>query len=78
MKQSTELLSDRFLQMRERCLSLAADLDRLGRASGGLDAIAGDPRYQDLRRAMAILLEDAPDRARRVLDVFSDHTSVIK
>lgn len=64
--------------MRSRCLSLAADLDRVQRGEGGEEVIKSDVRLQKLRQAIAILLEDspAPGRAERVLEVFSDKTTV--
>ena len=52
--------------MRWRCLSLAADLDRLDRAG------ATDPRREKLLKAIAILLDQNPDRAQRVQLLFSD------
>jgi hypothetical protein len=56
--------------MRWRCLSLAADLDRLDRAKAG----DSDPRLVKLRAAIAVLLEGAPNRAQRVQMIFSDTT----
>ena len=74
MKSSLELFSDQFLQMRERCLSLAADFDRLARSPGGLQAIAADPRLAQLRQAINIVLDAQADKARRVLETFSDQS----
>jgi hypothetical protein len=74
MKSSVELFSDQFLQMRERCLSLAADFDRLARSSGGLGTIDADPRLAQLRQAIGIVLDAQPDKDRRVLQTMSDHT----
>ncbi len=74
MKSSVDLFSDQFLQMRERCLSLAADYDRLARSPGGLEAISADPRLAQLRRAITIVLDAQPDKARRVLESFSDQS----
>ena len=62
-----------FIEMRWRCLSLAADLDRVHRAPGGPDALATDPRLVTLRRAIAVLQSSAdPDRAARVQMIFSE------
>ncbi len=58
------------LEMRWRCLSLAADLDRLDRAQSA----ATDPRLLQLREAISVLLDAVPDRARRVQMIFSDQT----
>lgn len=72
MRSSKQVFEEQFLQMRERCLSLAADLDRVGRASGGWDAVSSDARLAQLRQAISLLSDSAPNRASRVLDVFSD------
>ena len=74
MKSAPELFVEQFLQMRERCLSLAADLDRLARAPGGLAAAAKDPRFHLLHAALQVLQDDAPDHVRRVLDLMSDQS----
>jgi hypothetical protein len=72
MATSQEPLDQYFLEMRWRCLSLAADLDRVQR--GGDPAVQCDARLVKLRQAIASLLEDSPNRAERVQDIFSDHT----
>jgi hypothetical protein len=74
MRSASETLDQTFLEMRWRCLSLAADLDRMQRSTGGAEAMAADPRLADLRRAVAVLLEPAAGRAERVQLVFSDRT----
>jgi hypothetical protein len=78
MKPANEIFAEQFPQMRERCLSLAADLDRIGRSAGSLEAITTDPRLVELRQAIAILSDGRPDRARRVLEAFSDSTITVK
>ena len=60
--------------MRERCLSLAADFDRLARSPGGLNAIHSDPRLAQLQQAIGIVLDAQSEKARRVLESLSDHT----
>lgn len=74
MRSSADVLSDQFLQMRERCLSLAADFDRLARSPGGLNAISNDPRLAQLQHAIGVVLDARPEKARRVLESLSDHT----
>lgn len=71
-----QVLDRQFLQMRWRCLSLAADLDRIQRAAGGPDLLRQDPRLQTLFRAMGVLLDptDTPTRAEHVQMLFSDIT----
>ncbi len=61
-----------FLEMRWRCLSLAADLDRVGRGGGGVKAVEEDPRWIKLQKALAVLADPSPRRARRVQMIFSD------
>src|SRR5438045_8132488 len=67
-----DLLDDRFLEMRWRCLSLAADLDRIERAEGGKAALDSDVRLATLRRAVSVLLEGNTNRAEQVQLLFSD------
>jgi len=69
-----EILDNSFLEMRWRCLSLAADLDRIERAEGGVSILAVDSHAQQLRKAVAILLEGRQDRARQIQMLFSDTT----
>ena len=61
-----ELLDQSLLEMRWRCLSLAADLDRLERSG------KSDPRLDKLLAGIAILVDHQPNRARRVQMLFSD------
>jgi hypothetical protein len=72
MADAKKLLDETFLEMRWRCLSLAADLDRLDR--GGSESVSADTRIVKLRRALSVLLESAPNRAERVQMIFSDMT----
>ncbi len=75
MKTAVDVLEASFLEMRWRCLSLAADLDRIQRATGGARVLASDPRVQKLHSALAGILSDfagQPDRAERVQMLFSD------
>jgi hypothetical protein len=65
------ILDRTFLQMRCRVLDLAADLDRLDRASEP-HAISDDERLRKLRQAMETLLESRSDRAQQVQMIFSD------
>ncbi|HMN96093.1 MAG TPA: hypothetical protein PKC43_01330 [Phycisphaerales bacterium] len=62
-----------FLEHRAKLLDLAAFLDRLDRAE---DDTAGDDfRVAALRRAAGILVDGVPDRARRILELFSDRST---
>ena len=66
MADAKDVLEQQFLEMRWRTLSLAADLDRIGRAGGGTEALARDPRVMKLRKAFELLLSERGDRAARV------------
>jgi hypothetical protein len=75
MADSKDLVEQQFLEMRWRTLSLAADLDRIGRANGGAATLAQDARLAKLRRAFEVLsLSDATNRAEQVQMIFSDMT----
>lgn len=74
MLTARQLLDRSYLAMRERILSLAADLDRLQRPADGPELLQTDPRITELRQTIAILLETAPGRAQRVQELLSDHT----
>ena len=74
MRDAQQTLEQYFLEMRWRCLSLAADLDRVERAAGGASVVASDPRLQKLRQAIGVLLEGKGNRAEQVQTIFSDKT----
>ena|SRR5438477_10948794 len=74
MADAKDVLEQQFLEMRWRTLSLAADLDRIGRAAGGAEALARDPRVAKLRKAIELLLSERGDRAEGVQMIFSDMT----
>lgn len=67
MRTAQETFDEQFLQMRERCLSLAADLDRVQRAG----KLPCDARMQLLQQAIGELRGDQIGRAKRVLDLLS-------
>lgn len=70
MLSKKELLDLQFIDARARLIDLAAFLDRLDRHDG-----EGDMRLKYFKAALPILQENRPDRAKAVLDKFSDHTS---
>lgn len=74
MVDAKQTLDQQFLEMRWRCLSLAADLDRVERAAGGKSLIDSDPRLATLRKSLAVLLESRGNRAEQVQMLFSDRT----
>ena len=74
MRNAKQVLDDTFLEMRWRCLSLAADLDRIQRATDGAKLLERDERLAKLRKAIEVLNSGATDRAERVQMIFSDMT----
>ena len=68
-----ETLDRQFLEMRWRCLSLAADLDRIQRGDGSPQTVK-DSRLDQFREAVKLLLSDSPNRAEQVQMIFSDKT----
>jgi len=74
MRDAQQTLEQYFLEMRWRCLSLAADLDRVERAPGGRALIDSEPRLQKLKQALSVLLEGRGNRAEQVQTIFSDKT----
>jgi hypothetical protein len=74
MRDAQQTLEQYFLEMRWRCLSLAADLDRVERCAGGKALVDADPRLQKLRQALGVLIEGRGNRAEQVQNIFSDKT----
>ncbi len=72
MLNKKELLDLQFIDARARMIDIAAFLDRLDRHDGEADV-----RLKYYKAALLILLEDRPDRAKTVLEAFSDHTAEI-
>src|SRR3954464_12400313 len=74
MRDAKQTLEQYYLEMRWRCLSLAADLDRVERAEGGPGALSNDPRLAKLRDALGVVLNGKGNRAEQVQNIFSDKT----
>lgn len=74
MRDAKQTLDATFAEMRWRCLSLAADLDRVQRAAGGNDVLRSDPRLKTLSQALQSLTQETPGRAERVQMLFSDQS----
>ena len=64
-----------FLEHRAKLLDVAAFLDRVDRAPPTDPSGSDDFRVRALREAVALLHDGQPDRARRVLEHFSDPTT---
>lgn len=63
-----------FLEHRQKVLDIAAFLDRVDRAVPDAGSPAQDHRIHALLRAIDVLNDGKPHRARRVLEVLSDPT----
>ena len=59
-----------FLDARSRLLDLAGFLDRVGRGDEAA-SVASDPRAEKIRKALAVLSSDAPNKAELVQQLFS-------
>ncbi len=67
MPNKKDLLDLQFIEARHKLIDLAAFLDRIDRHPGPADF-----RFEALKSALQILLDERPDRARAVLEAFSD------
>jgi len=74
MADAKELFEQHFLEMRWRTLSLAAELDRIGRASRGGEVLKSDPKVVKLRKAFELLMGEGEGRAEKLQMIFSDMT----
>jgi len=72
MPSKKELLDLQFIDARHKLIDIAAFLDRIDRHDGDEDY-----RFAAMKAALPILLSDRPDRARAVLESFSDHTTEV-
>ncbi len=70
MPSKQELLDLQFIDARHKLIDVAAFLDRIDRHPG-----EDDYRLAAFKAALPILLEDRLDRARAVLEAFSDHST---
>lgn len=70
MLSKKELLDLQFIDARARLIDVAAFLDRIERHDG-----VADIRLKYFKEALSILQEDRTDRAKAVLDKFSDHST---
>ena len=70
MPSKKDLLDLQFIDARHKLIEVAAFLDRIDRHPG-----EDDYRIAALKKALPILSEDRPDRARAVLESLSDHST---
>ncbi len=68
------VISRYFLEHRAKLIDIAAFLDRVDR-SGGDGSSTEDFRIAAMRQAIEELLTAGPGRARRVQEIFSDHST---
>ena len=68
-----DVIDTYFMEHRAKLIDIAAFLDRVERAIE--DAASDDVRVAALRQAAGILIDGDGDRAQRILDLFSDHTT---
>lgn len=66
----SDVIDRDFLEHRAKLIDIAAFLDRCERADG-----TDDFRLRALRTAIPLLIDGQPERARRILESFSDPTS---
>ncbi len=62
-RDAQKILTEEFFIARSKILDLAATLDRLDRANGSVDQLQ---QRKLLQQGMEILLDDQPDKAKRV------------
>lgn len=69
----TQVINAYFLEHRAKLLDLAAYLDRLDRAQPE----SNEPDFRDVAfdRCLAVLTDGQPQRARRILELLSDHST---
>ncbi len=70
---ANSILDETFLDMRAKLLEVAADFDRIDRASDHGDVLSGQSQQlrQRLDEALQILLSENADRAERLQILFS-------
>ncbi|MEP4078660.1 hypothetical protein [Haloferula sp.] len=70
MPTKKDILDLHFMDARCKLIDVAAFLDRMERHTGEADF-----RLESFKKAIPILLSDQPDRAKAMLEAFSDHSS---
>lgn len=61
-----------FIPCRFQALEIAAFIDRLARCADAAQAAPEDFRVAALKRAAQVIADDAPDKAKRIQELFSD------
>ena len=68
-----EVIELYFMEHRAKLIDIAAFLDRFDRATAA--SMPEDFRMAAFRKAIGVLTEGRPQRAKRILDLFSDPTT---
>lgn len=68
----TAVVDRYFMEHRAKVIDVAAYLDRVERAKPRVGTDGSDFRHDALIKAIAILTDGQPGRAKRVLELFSD------
>lgn len=71
--EASQVLDAYFIENRAKLLDLAAFMDRFDRGTG-VSTSSEDPRWRAVTAAIAILGDARPERARRMLELWSDPT----
>ena len=73
---AAQVIDQYFIEHRSKALDIAAFLDRIERASDGTQvADSKDIRVRALLAAIDLLRDGKPERARRLLELWSDHST---
>ncbi|MEM1446439.1 MAG: hypothetical protein AAGF84_10310 [Planctomycetota bacterium] len=72
-----QIVDAEFLEHRAKLLDVAAFLDRIDRAAEHDTQPQHDPRIPAIRAALNILRDGQSERARRVLELWSDPTEAL-
>ena len=67
---ATAALDGCFLETRGKILEIAANLDRIAQGPG-IESLSTDRRMKQMTAALAILMDDQPDKAMRCQMAFS-------
>ena len=71
LQTAPEVFDQTFLLIRARLLEIAAALDRIDRAEAA-ESVRADPRFEQIREGLEILLSDGFHRAAQIQELFSD------
>jgi hypothetical protein len=70
-----QVVEEYFMEHRAKLIDIAAFLDRVDRARPARPSESDDFRVAAFRRALVVLGDGSGERARRILEIFSDPTT---